>query len=86
MLLAIVCAPAVNASPVTVTVATSSGDPALDTIVIFDPLDAAAPSSQQLAPRMKAPRALTAAQGAAVADKARPIHATGCQLEAGSPK
>jgi plastocyanin len=42
VLLAILCAPAVNASPVTVKVATSSGDPALDTIVIFDPLDSAA--------------------------------------------
>ena len=44
-LLAILCAPAVNASPVTVKIATSSGDPALDTIVILDPLDSAAPNT-----------------------------------------
>jgi plastocyanin len=43
VLLAILCAPTVNANPVTVKVATSSGEPALDTIVIFDPLDSAAP-------------------------------------------
>jgi plastocyanin len=43
VLLAILCASPVNANPVTVKVATSSGDPALDTIVIFDPLDSAAP-------------------------------------------
>jgi plastocyanin len=44
MLLAILCAPAVNASPVTVKVTVSSGDPALETIVIFDPLDSTPPS------------------------------------------
>jgi plastocyanin len=44
VLLAILCVPAVNASPVTVKVATSSGDPALDTLVIFDPLDSAPPN------------------------------------------
>jgi plastocyanin len=43
-LLAILCAPAVNASPVTVKAATASGDAALDTIVIFDPLDSMPPS------------------------------------------
>ena len=45
VMLAILCAPAVNASPVTVKVATSSGDPAVDAIVVFDPLDSAAPSA-----------------------------------------
>jgi len=45
VMLAILCAPAVNASPVTVKVATPSGDPAVDAIVVFDPLDAAAPST-----------------------------------------
>ncbi len=43
MLLAILCAPGANATPVTVKVVTSSGDAALDTIVIFDPLDSAPP-------------------------------------------
>ena len=42
--LAILCAAAVNASPVSIKVATSSGEPALDTIVIFDPLDSTAPN------------------------------------------
>ena len=43
--LAILCASAVNASPVTVKVATPSGDPAVDAIVVFDPLDSAAPGA-----------------------------------------
>jgi plastocyanin len=45
VVLAILCAAAVNASPVTVKVATSSGDPAVDAIVVFDPLDSAAPGT-----------------------------------------
>lgn len=45
MMLAILFAPALKASPVTVKVATSSGDPAVDAIVVFDPLDSAAPST-----------------------------------------
>jgi plastocyanin len=44
-MLAILCAPAVHATPVTVTVATSSGDPAVDAIVVLDPLDPAAPGA-----------------------------------------
>jgi plastocyanin len=44
-MLAVLGAGAVNASPVTVQIATSSGDPAVDAIVVFDPLDAAAPST-----------------------------------------
>jgi plastocyanin len=42
-LLAIVCASAAHATPVTVKVVTSAGEPALDAIVIFDPLASLAP-------------------------------------------
>jgi plastocyanin len=49
VLLALLCAAAVNASPVTVKVATPSGDPAVDTLVIFDPLDAVAPNKHATA-------------------------------------
>jgi plastocyanin len=42
MMLAILGGSAVNASPVTVQVATASGDAAVDAIVVFDPLDSPA--------------------------------------------
>ena len=42
---AILGACVVNASPVTVQVATSSGDAAIDAIVVFDPLDSPAPGT-----------------------------------------
>jgi plastocyanin len=45
MLLALLGACAAEASPVTVQVATSSGDPAIDAIVVFDPLDSPAPAA-----------------------------------------
>jgi plastocyanin len=45
VMLAILCAPAAHATPVTVTVATSSGDPAVDAIVVLDPLDSAVPGT-----------------------------------------
>jgi plastocyanin len=45
LMLAILFAPALSASPVTVKVATSSGDPAVDAVVVFDPLDSAAPGT-----------------------------------------
>jgi plastocyanin len=45
VMLTMLCAAAVNASPVTITVATSSGDPAVDAIVVLDPLDSAAPGT-----------------------------------------
>jgi len=45
VMLAILSAPAVNASPVTAQVVTASGAPAVDAVLVFDPLDAAAPSA-----------------------------------------
>jgi plastocyanin len=45
MMLAILGAGAVNAIPVTVQIATSSGDPAVDAVVVFDPLDSPAPGT-----------------------------------------
>jgi plastocyanin len=44
MMFAILGACVVNASPVTVQVATSSGDAAIDAIVVFDPLDSPPPA------------------------------------------
>lgn len=45
VMLAILWAPAVNSSPVTARIVTTSGSPAVDAIVVFDPLDSAAPSA-----------------------------------------
>jgi plastocyanin len=45
MMFALLGTCAVNASPVTVQVATSSGDAAVDAIVVFDPLDPPAPGA-----------------------------------------